>query len=873
MDAAVVGGLVGAVTQVLLTELYRSLTVQDQGSFVFKDEFNLMKEKLEYMISFLADAQQLGKSHRNYMTLQTTFTQLRELVYDADDIMLDFHNRAAYEDVFPIRRHTPRGRLFRHNAESTLKKIINRIDDMENKFTKYLSPLTQIILINKEESTTSVRPTSRILSLSKPVGLEDDTPEIVKWITTHEKSCRIALVGMGGLGKTTFARKIFNERDVVNHFDKRVWVTVSQAYKEEDILLNMLKHIRDNYNLNVAQYREENIFRNMPKKEVNSRVVADDVMSQICRSLTNQRYLIVMDDVWRMDGWWRKLIDRLPKGERCKSSIIITTRHERIARDMGVSQIHKVHKLDENESWSLFCSVAFSVNKSMGSDPEFEAVGKAIVKKCDGLPLAIKTIAGLLSTKLNSLHQWRKVCANFFGELENESTVLATLRLSYDDLPAVHKHCILCFSVYPEDMEINADQLVYWWVSEGFVQERKSYTAIDEAFQCLKELVNRCLVEAVEQRGYDGRVFKCKMHDVVRELIIKISKDEKFCSFDEASKQVPEVDSRHLGYTAEMDLERLKENSKLRAFLLMKYIPFTFHPALATVNSLRVVDLSNEELKKVHVKQMLRWIQSQKRLAYVNFQGVENLKKLPDWIKKRQNLKILVLKDCKNLKKLPPWIIYLQNLVLLDVENCPLEYLPHGFGKLTKLQVLYGLKLTKQGSGSTSLGELKSLINLRVLGINLSKNNEIPDKEEFILYALSRLKVLYIDSKNCEQNDVALINKLLPPASLEELHLSSYNGDTTPDWLSSLFLPELLYLSVEHSQIISVGPNFWNTVRKPWKLEGICLNNLPRFKLEWGDLRSMKYLRHVEVRRCQHLNTFPFIVNDHGYWERNDDNQ
>ncbi|KAL5731476.1 hypothetical protein ACHQM5_004200 [Ranunculus cassubicifolius] len=832
MDAAVVGGLVGAVTQVLLTELYRSLTVQDQGSFVFKDEFNLMKEKLEYMISFLADAQQLGKSHRNYMTLQTTFTQLRELVYDADDIILDFQNRAAYEDVFPIRRHTPRGRLFRDNAESTLKKIINRIDDMENKFTKYLSPLTQIIPNNKEESTTSVRHMSRILSLSTPVGLEDDTPKIVKWITTDKQSCSIALVGMGGLGKTTFARKIFNERDVVNHFDKRVWVTVSQAYKEEDILLNMLKHIRDNYSLNVAQYREENIFRNMPKKEVNSRVVADDVMSQICRSLTNQRYLIVMDDVWRMDGWWRKLIDRLPKGERCKSSIIITTRHERIARDMGVSQIHKVRKLDENESWSLFCSVAFSVNKSMGSDPEFEAVGKAIVKKCDGLPLAIKTIAGLLSTKLNSLHQWRMVCANFFSELENQNTVLATLRLSYDDLPAVHKHCILCFSVYPEDTEINADQLVYWWVSEGFVQEKKPYTVIDEALQCLQELVSRCLVEAVEQRGYDGRVFKCKMHD-----------------------QVPEVDSRHLGYTAEMDLERLKENSKLRAFLLMKYIPFTFHPALATVNSLRVVDLSNEELKKVHVEQMLRWIKSQKRLAYVNFQGVENLKKLPDWIKKRQNLKILVLKDCKNLKKLPPSIIYLQNLVLLDVENCPLEYLPHGFGKLTKLQVLYGLKITKQGSGSTSLGELKSLINLRVLGINLSKNNEIPDGEEFILYALSQLKVLYIDSKNCEQNDVALINKLVPPASLEELHLSSYNGDTTPDWLSSLSLPELLYLSVEHSQIVS-----------------ICLNSLPRFKLEWEDLRSMKYLRYVEVHHCQRLNTFPFIVNNHGHWERNDDN-
>ncbi|KAF9619860.1 hypothetical protein IFM89_009642 [Coptis chinensis] len=580
-----------------------------------------------------------------------------------------------------------------------------------------------------------------------------------------------------------------------------------------------------------------------------------------------------MDDVWNNDGdWWRHISSYLPEGEKCNQSIIITTRNESVAKSMGVTRIHHARKLDETESWDLFCTVA--ANRQTSKDSEFETVGREIVKKCDGLPLAIKTIGGLLSTKTQSLHQWKQVSKNFRNELANRTSVPATLQLSYDDLPAKLKQCILCFSVYPEDYEISAEQLVYWWVGEGFVLGNEEKTAIEVAFECLLELVNRCLVEAVKQRGYDGRVYKCKMHDMVRDLIIKMAKEAAFCSFDEINKQKPEVNSRHLGYTREMDEKLLENNSKLRAFLLMESCPLPVHrnTGLATVNSLRVLDLSTNKLDSIHVEEMWSWIKSQKRLAYLSLRRISSLEELPDWIRRQQNLQILVITECSNLKRLPSCITTLQSLVVLDVDNCPLQCLPRGLGRLTKLQVLSGFKLPSPGKDGTLLVELKDLTNLRVLRINISKQDEIADDEAESLSKLEQLQILSIDTKDCDHEIIPLMDKLLPPISLQELYLRSYHGDTSPIWLNPSSLPELLYLYIEHGELTSVRTDFWGNTGKPWKIEGLCLKYLPRLEMEWKTVCSkMKYIRYLEVSRCHKLQSFPCNVNNYGVWEKEEE--
>ncbi|KAF5182153.1 Disease resistance protein [Thalictrum thalictroides] len=655
---------------------------------------------------------------------------------------------------------------------------------------------------------------------------------------------------MGGLGKTTIAKEIFYAEDLLNYFSERIWVTVSERVSEPNIFLSILKQLR--------------IYDCEPDINV--------MLPRIREALANKNCLIVIDDVWDMDyDWWRQIFNEFTGKDNCAKCLIITTRNENVLKNLGVTRIHRPQLLDETESMCLFSEV-FSAYNNFSSDSEFRRAGEDIVKKCHGLPLAIKTIAGLLSTKPLSLQKWKDVCDNFHDGLE---TVNISLQLSYDDLSSMMKQCLLCFSIYPDDAEISAEQLVYWWVGEGIVHGSTRKTALEVGEQCLYELVNRCLVEVAHQRRYDGRVYQCKMHDMVRNFIIQKSKAEAFGSFDEEGKNRPAEDARHLGYTNEMDEMLPGKSSKLRAFLLMKNCIFRFPQnivtMLASVKSLRVLDLSHNE-QDISAELLLKLIKSHKRLAYLNLHKIRGLEELPDWIRKRQNLQILIITECRDLKTLHPSITILKNLVVLKVENCSLQNLPRGLWRLTKLQVLSGFKLACSGNDGARLDELIGLKKLRELRISLKKNDEISDDEAHALLKLDQLKVLSIDTKDCDRKQFAIVNKLLPPPSLRELFLRSYLGNTTPTWLSPSRLPELVYLYIDQSLYLRwVSQSFWDTNGRirPWRIEGLCFKHLSRFELDWDDVCSkMEHLSYVEVSHCYAFKDFPCDVNIWDSWEK-----
>ncbi|KAF4399510.1 hypothetical protein G4B88_022593 [Cannabis sativa] len=306
--------------------------------------------------------------------------------------------------------------------------------------------------IHGDETYPIRRFSSQDFNPTEIIGMEEDVKKIKGWIfDTNEALQQVAIVGMGGLGKTTIAQKIFHDTDVLARFDKMIWVPVSRGYNEETLVRSMLERLG---------------------KHVSGIGSASQLLGEVQHVLADKACLIVMDDVWQVNvEWWTNLCSVFPKGDGKKSTIIITTRNEGVASDMGVesSRIHKPEPLNDEHSWTLFSKFAFSSRKGICSDSNFEILGKDITEKCGGLPLAIKTIGAL-----------------------------------YDELPARLKQCLLCFSINPEDYEIRAEQLIHWWIGEGLIQGKSSKSAYEIGCEYLSELIKRCLVEVVKQRCYDG---------------------------------------------------------------------------------------------------------------------------------------------------------------------------------------------------------------------------------------------------------------------------------------------------------------------------------------------------------------------------------
>ncbi|KAJ4702717.1 Disease resistance protein [Melia azedarach] len=831
-----------AMVRALTDKVFMALLSESQFVIGFRDQFEAMKTKLELMNGFLSCTDKL----RREKDLQNFLPRLKNLIYEADDVLTDCLIRDEYQEEESCWSSLTHGLLFRYKTGKQLSTINSRIQKMGTVLEGFRRPERPINPGNYANPVIGY--SSQDFDPSEIIGLVKDVEKIKAWIDSGDKVLnRVGIVGMGGLGKTTIAQMIFNDREVGTYFDRKIWLSASQNFSAERIMRVMLKELgEDSDGLD-----ECNLLR------------------KIYRKLANQSYLIVMDDVWNINiDWWNKLC---PASER--SFIIITSRNEDITRNMGVdiSRVHRAKTLNKEESWSLFSKFAFS-HRGRCPNEEFERIGREVLDKCGGLPLAIKTTAALLNQKIHSLAEWKKINDNFH-ELTTEGInrqVMASLQLSYDDLPSLLKQCLLCFSIYPEDFEISGEQIVHWWVGEGLIQGRGTKTAAELGFQYLSELVSRCLVEVVHRRGYDGRVYSCKMHDLVRDMTIKIAKDEAFCSFDQQGRQILREESRWLGFTGDNAPRSLENIPKLRTLITMSRDSIPLHSKLELLSSLRVLDFSDMKLNSDEVEYLWKWICSLKRLASLNLSGVAVVKGVPSSIQNLRNLQILVLRKCNNLAKIGSSITNLRKLIVLDLRSCPLNYLPRGLEKLVHLQELSGFRAVSN-TQSCPLRALLELKNLRVLQININGETEISEEDRDILSQLEKLQVLAIDAENCNENSVSeMVDRLSPPPELEELYLRRYHHPTMPKWMNVKKLSNLQYLCLEDAYIIDFDTKSesYSSASK-WNLEGLCLKLLPNLVLDWEILtKDMPLLCYTEISNCFNLKNFPCLSDKPWIWRK-----
>ena len=517
-----------AETITFFVDKLSNLAVQEASLFGgVEGQISLLRNELEWISLFLEEA---SAAHTDDRRLKLWMNQIRDAAYDAEDVIDEFIVRLEHrrqrrlQNLKFLRVVLPTCVIFAdklplvHELDGQIKEINVKIEKILANKSRYcvenaMMPSGAWSSSSPNEVVTWGEKRLPIVEEADVVGMKDEAEAVKQMLLINGELERgvVAIVGMGGLGKTTLAKKVYNDPDVNRHFQCRALVYVSQVYTIRELLMGIANNIM----------RETDHMRNMDENQLGN---------EVCKYLDRKRYLIVLDDVWRIQVW-NGLCLYLPESNG--SRVLITTRNQQIALD-AYAKLYQLRPLGEKESWELFLKKTFPTGSrrtisQVVCPAELEDVGKKITGKCKGLPLAIVVSGGLLSRKEKTPSSWEKILKSMEWHLsQGPESCMGILALSYRDLPYFLKSCFLYCSVFPEDCEIKASTLIQMWIAEGFVQARGEETVEEDVGEdYLEELIHRSMIQVVK-RKWDGRVKSCRMHDLLRDLAISKAKDSKF---------------------------------------------------------------------------------------------------------------------------------------------------------------------------------------------------------------------------------------------------------------------------------------------------------------------------------------------------------
>ncbi|KAI3453196.1 hypothetical protein Pfo_009859 [Paulownia fortunei] len=355
------------------------------------------------------------------------------------------------------------------------------------------------------------------------VGLDNDLVKIKDQLTGLPYNLKIfSIVGMGGIGKSTLAKIVYDDPLIVYHFYVRAWITVSQEYQVKNILLGLIRSVAQLTDDICAKYDDSEQHHIILKDGINQ--LSDQKLAeQLYRSLKGKRYLIVMDDIWCTEAW--DDVKRSFPDDKNGSRIILTSRLTEVALYVNSdSPPHHMRFLSVDEGWELLKLKVFS---KQGCPPELEDTGKQIAEKCQGLPLAIVVVAGHLSKMSKKRDFWLSVADNV-GSLvaRNQEQFLNIIAMSYNHLPHHLKACFLYMGAFPENVDIPVWRLTALWIAEGFLKRELLKSLEKVAEEYLEDLIDRSLLLA-EKRTND-RVTTCRIHDLLRDFCLREAEKENF---------------------------------------------------------------------------------------------------------------------------------------------------------------------------------------------------------------------------------------------------------------------------------------------------------------------------------------------------------
>ncbi|XP_075644460.1 putative disease resistance RPP13-like protein 1 [Castanea sativa] len=776
--------LLGAFLQVLFDRLAtRQILDFFRDSDFDRTLFDKLKTVLLTVSAVLTDAEE--KQITN-LAVKGWLNELRDAVYHADDLLDEINTitlQAESEEAKIHRKQLP-GQFsiqnpdYKHgkDLESKLKMIVERLESLAKEND----------LLNLKETVGRkpllMFPTTSLVDESEVFGRDKDKDLLIKSVLAgnaqQNRISVIAIVGIGGLGKTTLAQLLYNDSRVKTHFRLRAWVHVSEefdVFKVSRIIFESITSRNCNVtDLNVLQVRLKEI-------------------------LMRKRFLLVLDDIWNENFIdWDLLLGPLKVGAN-GSKILVTTRNRNVASLMRPLVTYPLLHLSDEDCWSLFAKHAFRTSKPE-EHPILNKIGREIVKKCRGLPLAAKTLGGILHPEVE-VEGWHKILNSKIWDLPNDkSSILPALLLSYYHLPPHLKRCFAYCSIIPNGREFEKEKLILMWMAEGFLQQPKGKdTMEDVGEEYFSDLVSRSFFQP--RNGKQCFV----MHDLIIDLAQFVS-GEFCCKFEDNKPCEVSEKARHLSCSMDQlnGPEKFVDLQELRS--LRSFLP------LRSSNTSRCTALSNI------VSDV--WLQIPKQLRVVSFSG-HSITELPDILEhlihlryldlshtlirelprstcSLYNLQTLLLSSCHNLTVLPENIGDLVNLRHLDVTETSLREMPLEFGRLKSLQVLTDFVVSRDcGSKISELGNLSHLCKLSIL--RLQNVVDAPIASAANLGSKNYIKELVLKwtcSTHDEANELAVLDCLQPHKSLRKLTLENYGGIEFPNWVGDAIFTNMVSLSL-----------------------------------------------------------------------------
>lgn len=631
----------------------------------------------------------------------------------------------------------------------------------------------------------------------------------------------ISIVGMGGIGKTTLAQLAYHSEQVKAHFPTRMWVCVSEPFDD----------------LRVAKAIVESLEGSAPNL-----FELETVLGRVRDRIEGQKFLLVLDDVWT-ENYERlePLVTSLSSGAP-GSKVLVTTRNERVAQMMESSYLLRLGELTEEDCWSLFSQLAFS-ERSQKDCEELKDIGMRIASKCKGLPLATKTIGSLMRFK-TSFQDWKNVLESDVWDLEAKKGIFPPLLLSYYDLPLPVKRCFSYCAIFPQDYEIEADNLIKLWMAQGYLGANGTGEMEATGREYLNTLVMRSFFQMKKDKdkGRDNAT-RLKMHDMVLDLARYLRKTESYV-MEVDSRLVHRINSscdkaRHLTLIRSEDVhfpKSIGNLGKLHTFWVQSF--YDSPPIVSEVDRIspdlfdRLVHLKALDLSRNRLCELSEEIDKLTNLRYLNLSH-NPFWELPQTICDLYNLETLKLVACDHLRQVPKGIGKLRNLRHLEIDRTgSLRTLPKGIGELPSLQTLTKFVLaasTDGGETICTIGDLSSLNQLRgclrIEGLGYVASADQAEKAQ--LRDKKHLADLHLDFNPQMQaggrTDVADALQLC--SDLQTLHLSFYGGARLPIWMTSL--NNLRKLRLQDCPNCNTLPPLGMLA----SLENLCLENMHGLKI------------------------------------------